>query len=342
MRVAVFSTKPYDERFLSEANARHHHELIFLEPRLTLTTATLAAGCPAVCAFVNDELNAGVLQKLREQDTCLIALRASGFNNVDLPAADRLGMTIVRVPAYSPEAVAEHSVGLMLALNRKIHRAYARVREGNFALEGLLGFDMNGRTVGIIGTGKIGRIIARILKGFGCYLLAYDPYPHPDIEELGGRYVDLPELFAQSDVITLHVPLTPETQHLIDAGAIAQMKRGVMVINTSRGALLDTEAIVEALKSGQIGYLGLDVYEEEADLFFEDLSNTVLQDDVFARLLTFPNVIVTGHQAFFTQTALAAIAETTLSNISEWEQMGGCDSRVMVGLKNIVTADKVG
>ncbi len=251
-------------------------------------------------------------------------------------------MTVVRVPAYSPEAVAEHTIGLMLALNRKIHRAYARVREGNFSLEGLLGFDMNGKTVGIIGTGKIGRIVARILKGFGCRLLAYDPYPHPEIEELGGRYVELPELFAQSDIITLHVPLTPETQHLIDAGAIAQMKRGVMLINTSRGALLDTEVMVEALKSGQIGYLGLDVYEEEADLFFEDLSNTVIQDDVFARLLTFPNVIVTGHQAFFTQTALAAIAETTLSNISEWERIGGCDSRATVDLRNIVTPDKVG
>ena len=342
MRVAVFSTKPYDERFLVEANARYNHELIFLEPRLTVETAMLAEGCPAVCAFVNDVLNARVLQKLYEQGTCLIALRAAGFNNVDLAAADRLGMAVVRVPAYSPEAVAEHTVGLMLALNRKIHRAYARVREGNFALEGLLGFDMNGRTVGIIGTGKIGRIVAGILKGFGCHLLAYDPYPNPEIEELGGRYVNLPELFAQSDIITLHVPLTPETHHLIDARAIAQMKRGVMLINTSRGALLDTEVIVEALKSGQVGYLGLDVYEEEADLFFEDLSNTVIQDDVFARLLTFPNVIVTGHQAFFTQTALAAIAETTLSNISEWEQSGGCDSQATVDLKNVVTATKQG
>jgi D-lactate dehydrogenase len=337
MRVAVFSTKPYDEHFLTEANAKYHHELVFLEPRLTAKTVTLVEDCPAVCAFVHDDLNARVLEKLKKHGTCLIALRAAGFNNVDLVAAERLDMMVVRVPAYSPYAVAEHTVGLMLALNRKIHRAYARVREGNFALEGLLGFDLNGKTVGIVGTGKIGQIVARILTGFGCHILAYDPYPNSVIEELGGKYVDLPELFAQSDIITLHVPLTPETQHLIDARVIPQMKRGVMLINTSRGALLDTEAIVEALKSGQIGYLGLDVYEEEADLFFEDLSNTVIQDDVFARLLTFPNAIVTGHQAFFTETALRAIAETTLANISEWETLGGCSAEATVSLKNLVT-----
>ncbi|MBN1426875.1 MAG: 2-hydroxyacid dehydrogenase [Anaerolineae bacterium] len=342
MRIAVFSTKPYDEHFLLEANRNYNHELIFLEPRLTTKTVTLAEGCPAVCVFVNDELNADVLEKLSEQGTCLIALRAAGFNNVDLVTADRLGMTVVRVPAYSPDAVAEHTVGLMLVLNRKIHRSYARVREGNFALEGLLGFDMHGRTVGVIGTGKIGRIVARILVGFGCHILAYDPYPHAEIEEMGGRYVDLPELLTQSDIITLHVPLTPETHHLINATAISQMKRGVMVINTSRGALLDTEVIIEALKSGQVGYLGLDVYEEESDLFFEDLSNTVIQDDVFARLLTFPNVIVTGHQAFFTETAIRAIAETTLANVSEWERLGGCAAEVTIDLKNVVTTKHQG
>lgn len=328
MRVVVFSTKSYDREFLSKVNAAHGHELIFLEPRLTYDTAPLAAGSPAVCVFVNDELDERTLTRLSQQGTCLVALRAAGFNNVNLKAADKLGLTVVRVPAYSPHAVAEHTVGLMLALNRRIHRAYARVREGNFALEGLLGFDMYGRTVGIIGTGRIGYSTARILSGFGCRLLGYDPYPNPDFEELGGRYVDLPALFAESDVITLHSPLTPETHHLIDAKALAQMKRGVMLINTSRGALIDTAAVVEAIKSGQVGHLGLDVYEEEADLFFEDLSGTVIQDDVFARLLTLPNVVITGHQAFFTGDALTAIAETTLSNISEFEAVGGCDNEV--------------
>jgi D-lactate dehydrogenase len=234
-----------------------------------------------------------------------------------------LGLTVVRVPAYSPYAVAEHTVGLILTLNRKIHRAYARVREGNFALDGLLGFDLNGRTVGVIGTGKIGAVVARIMNGFGCQLLAYDPFPTPECERLGVKYVSLPQLFAASDIVTLHCPLTPETHHLIDAQAIGQMKSGFMLINTGRGALIDTQAVIEALKSGQIGYLGLDVYEEEADLFFEDLSDKVIHDDVFARLLTFPNVVITGHQGFFTEEALKSIAETTLSNITAFEQGQG-------------------
>lgn len=319
MKVAVFSTKNYDRIFLQAANAERRHELSFLEPRLTQDTVRLAAGFPAVCVFVNDRLDAQVLGSLARAGTSLIALRSAGFNNVDLSAASNFGLTVVRVPAYSPFAVAEHTVGLILTLNRRIHRSYARVREGNFSLEGLLGFDLYSRTVGIVGTGRIGAIMARIMNGFGCRLVGHDPYPNPDCEKLGMNYVRLTDLFAASDVITLHCPLTPKTHHLINAEAISQMKHGVMLINTGRGALIDTTAVINALKSGRIGYLGLDVYEEEADLFFEDLSDQVIQDDVFARLLTFPNVIITGHQGFFTEEALRNIAETTLTNITAFE-----------------------
>jgi len=320
MNVAVFSTKPYDRQFLDAANAGHKHRLQFFEPHLSAETTTLAAGFPAVCIFVHDRLDANVLRQLAQAGTRLIALRCAGFNNVDLAQAEQLGLTVVRVPAYSPYAVAEHAVGLILALNRKIHRAHARVREGNLALEGLLGFDLHGRTVGIIGTGRIGAVFANIMNGFGCRLLAYDPVPNPDCNSLGVRYTELSEVFAQSDIISLHCPLTPQTHHLVNRDAIRQMKQGVMVINTSRGEVIDTKAVIEGLKSGRLGALGLDVYEEEADLFFEDLSNRVIQDDVFARLLTFPNVIITGHQAFFTQNAMEAIAATTLANITAFEQ----------------------
>jgi D-lactate dehydrogenase len=316
MQVAVFSTKSYDRTFLEAANSQHGHKLIFFEPRLTWETAALAQGFTAVCVFVNDQLGADVIGRLAQVGVQLIALRCAGFNNVDLAAAQQHNLTVVRVPGYSPHAVAEHTVALLLTLNRKIHRAHARVREGNFALDGLLGFDIHGQTVGIIGTGKIGREVARIMHGFGCHLLAYDPYPHPEAAALHLHYVPLNELLTQADIITLHAPLTPQTHHLIDAQAVAQMKRGVTLINTSRGALVDTQAVIDGLKTGQIGYLGLDVYEEEADLFFEDLSNQVIQDDLFSRLLTFPNVVITGHQAFFTSNALQNIAETTLANIT--------------------------
>jgi D-lactate dehydrogenase len=316
MRVAVFSTKPYDRTFLEAANRSHDHALTFFEPRLTSATARLAEGHAAACLFVNDVASAEVLQHLAAGGTRMLALRSAGYNHVDLAAAARHGFTVARVPAYSPHAVAEHTVGLMLALNRHVHRAYNRVREGNFALDGLLGFDMRGKTVGVVGTGKIGAIVAQIVHGFGCEILAYDLAEHPGCVALGARYVPLDALLARSDIITLHCPLTPQTYHLIDAAALARMRPGAMLINTSRGALLDAQAAIEALKSGRLGYLGLDVYEEEADLFFEDLSNRVLRDDVFARLLTFPNVIITGHQAFFTQTALAAIAETTMVNLT--------------------------
>ncbi|MBU6334963.1 MAG: 2-hydroxyacid dehydrogenase [Chloroflexi bacterium] len=316
MRVAVFSTKPYDRTFLEAANRSHDHALTFFEPRLTSATARLAEGHAAACLFVNDVASAEVLQHLAAGGTRMLALRSAGFNHVDLAAAARHGFTVARVPAYSPHAVAEHTVGLMLALNRHVHRAYNRVREGNFALDGLLGFDMRGKTVGVVGTGKIGAIVAQIVHGFGCDILAYDLAEHPGCVALGARYVPLDALLARSDIITLHCPLTPHTYHLIDGAALARMRPGAMLVNTSRGALLDAQAAIEALKSGQLGYLGLDVYEEEADLFFEDLSNRVLRDDVFARLLTFPNVIITGHQAFFTQTALTAIAETTMANLT--------------------------
>lgn len=324
MKVAVFSTKAYDRQFLSAANSLSKHELVYFEPRLNRDTAILAAGFAAVCVFVHDQVDAPTLEILAAHGTHLVALRCAGFNNVDLEAAADLGITVVRVPAYSPYGVAEHAVGLILSLNRKIHHAYNRVREGNFSLERLLGFNLNGRTVGILGTGKIGLILGQIMKGFGCHLLAYDVYQNPELEALGGKYVELPELFANSDIISLHCPLIPETHHLINAEAIAQMKPGVMIINTSRGGLIDTQAVIDGLKSGQIGYLGVDVYEQESELFFEDLSGEIIQDDVFQRLTTFPNVLITGHQAFFTEEALHNIADTTFANIADIEQGRPC------------------
>jgi D-lactate dehydrogenase len=322
MRVAVYSTRPYDRRFLDGANVPPRHELVYLDAQLDASTAAAAAGATAVCAFVNDRLDAEVLQRLHALGVRLVALRSAGFNHVDLEAAAALGIAVGRVPEYSPHAVAEHAVALVLTLNRKIHRAYARVREGNFALEGLLGFDLHGRTVGVIGTGKIGECFCRIMAGFGCRVFAFDPRRNPACESLGARYVTLSELLVASDIVSLHCPLTRQTHHLIDAAALASMKRGAMLINTSRGAVVDTPAVIAALKSGALGSLGLDVYEEEGDLFFRDLSADMIRDDVFARLLTFPNVVITGHQAFFTEDALAAIAGTTLANITTFEDHG--------------------
>ena len=324
MDVAVFSAKPYDKRFLDAANAADagRHRLTYLEARLSRATAVLAGGAGAACLFVNDQANEAVLDEFARAGLRLLALRSAGFNNVDLAAARRLGLAVARVPAYSPDAVAEHTVAMILSLNRSIHRAYARVREGNFALDGLLGFDMKGRVVGVVGTGRIGAAVTKIMLGFGCRVLAHDPFPSPDCSAMGVPYVALGELLAASDIVTLHCPLTPQSRHLIDAEAIRRMKRGAMLVNTGRGALVDTRAVVEGLKSGAIGHLGLDVYEEEGDLFFQDLSGQVIQDDVFARLLTFPNVLVTGHQAFFTAEALTAIAETTIGNITAFEETG--------------------
>ena len=322
MRIAVYSTRPYDRQSLDQANGPGRHALVFLQARLDAATASAAAGAEAVCAFVNDRLDGRTLGALHAVVVRLVLLRSAGFNHVDLAQAQRLGMAVGRVPAYSPHAVAEHTAALVLTLNRKIHRAHARVREGNFQLEGLLGFDLHGSTVGVVGTGRIGACFARIMRGFGCEVLACDPQPCTDLASRGVRYAGLPELLAASDILSLHCPLTPATRHLIDAAALARMKPGAMLVNTSRGAVVDTRAVIDALKRGQLGSLGLDVYEEEGDLFFRDLSDEVLQDDVFARLLTFPNVVVTGHQAFFTRQALAAIAETTLANADAFAATG--------------------
>jgi D-lactate dehydrogenase len=322
MRTSVFSTKPYDREFLTVANAQAGHELRFLESRLSAETAALASGSPAVCVFVNDIADRHALEVLSEGGTTMLALRSAGFNHVDLDAAADLGMTVSRVPAYSPFAVAEFTVGMILSLVRRYHKAYARTREGNFALDGLMGFDLHDRTVGIVGTGKIGQTVARIMQGFGCELLAFDPYPNDEVRSMGVSYVPFEELAARSHIITLHCPLTPETHHIINAESIDLMLSGVMIVNTSRGALIDTEAVVEALKHKKVGYVGMDVYEEEGDLFFEDLSEQVIQDDVFSRLLTFPNVLITGHQAFFTRNAMEQIAVTTITNLTAFEAGG--------------------
>lgn len=319
METAVFSTKGFDREFLGAAAKEAGHSLTFFEPRLASETCKLAEGHCAVCAFVNDDLHAPVMHRLAESGVRLIALRCAGFNNVDLDAAAQYGVRVTRVPAYSPHAVAEHTIGLILTLNRKIHKAYNRVREGNFALDGLLGFDLDGRTAGVVGTGKIGQVVARILRGFGCRVLLYDIAENPHCRGWG-EYVPFEQLLAESDMITLHLPLTPETHHLIDSAAIERMQPGVMLINSSRGGLIDTVAVINGLKEQKIGYLGLDVYEEEADLFFEDFSARVIRDDVFSRLLTFPNVVITGHQAFFTRDALAQIAQVTMESLTSFEQ----------------------
>ncbi|HEK1687850.1 TPA: 2-hydroxyacid dehydrogenase [Pseudomonas putida] len=318
MRVLLFSSQHYDQESFTQAAASSGLELHFQSARLTPDTAPLAQGFEVVCAFINDDLGAEVLHRLASGGTRLIALRSAGYNHVDLAGAAHLGLTVVRVPAYSPHAVAEHAVALILALNRRLHRAYNRTREGDFTLHGLTGFDLHGKTVGVVGTGQIGAAFARIMAGFGCQLLAYDPYPNPELQALGARYLELPELLGQARIISLHCPLTEHTRHLINAQSLARLQPGAMLINTGRGALVDTPALIDALKSGQLGYLGLDVYEEEAQLFFEDRSDLPLQDDVLARLLTFPNVIVTAHQAFLTHEALQAIAATTLDNIARW------------------------
>lgn len=323
MNIAFFSSKPYDQKFFDLANRSHHFDLKFLETRLNDETFRLAEGCEAVCCFVNDQLDSQVLEPLAKLGVKFIALRCAGFNNVDLKALDSLGLQAARVPAYSPYAVAEHTVGLLLTLNRKIHRAFNRVRELNFALHGLIGFDLHGTTVGVVGTGKIGQVVVSILKGFGCRILAHDPYP---AEGLPVEYVELKQLLQESKVVTLHCPLTPESHHLINAEALALMHPDSLLVNTSRGGLVDTAAVVRALKRKKLGGLAIDVYEEEEELFFQDQSSQVLQDDVFARLLTFPNVLITGHQAFLTEDALTNIAETTLSNLAKLGAGEDCEN----------------
>jgi len=334
MKIAVFSTRSYDREFLSQAVAANpsfsaFHQFSYYESHLRPDTLHLAKGYDAVCVFVNDQLDRIALETLRAEAIELVVLRCAGYNNVDLSAASDLGITVARVPAYSPEAVAEHIIALILALNRKICHSYRQIREGNFSLEGLVGFNLHGKTAGVVGTGRIGTAVAKILgPGFGCKLLGYDPEPNRACLDLGLRYVDLGRLTAESDIISLHAPLLPTTAHLINRDTIGRMKKGVMLINTSRGGLVDTQAVIDAVKTGNIGYVGLDVYEEETEIFFEDLSFQVIPDDVFSRLLTLPNVLITGHQAFLTREALDHIAQTTIENILEFAATKSCQNQV--------------
>ncbi|MEK6580184.1 MAG: 2-hydroxyacid dehydrogenase [Bdellovibrionota bacterium] len=321
MKVAFFDSHQFEREVFNSENKNHAHELVFYDCRLTQEFTGLAHGYDVVCCFVNDRLDAATLKRLKENGVKLVALRSAGFNHVDLTAAAKLDLPVVRVPEYSPYAVAEHTVALVLTLNRKIHRAYTRVRELNFSLEGLVGFDMHGKTVGVVGTGRIGRVMVKILHGFGCNVLAYDLKPDPELVSLKmAQYVELNQIYRDSDVISLHIPLQPQTKHIIDARALAQMKPQVLLVNTGRGALIDTPALIEALKKHMIGGAALDVYEEEEGIFFSDHSIEGINDDLLARLLTFPNVLVTSHQAFLTNEALKNIAGTTLSNITEFEK----------------------
>jgi D-lactate dehydrogenase len=317
MKIAFFSTQPYDKEYFSRHNSGH--ELLFFEAQLNEQTAPLAEGCGAVCAFVNDLLNAATIKQLSGLGVKLIAMRSAGYNNVDLPAAQLHNIKVVRVPAYSPYAVAEHAVALILTLNRKTHKAYNRVREGNFSLEKLTGFDLYGKTVGVIGTGKIGQVFCDIMKGFGCRVLAFDLIANKELEAKGVEYLPLVKLLPQCDIISLHCPLTEQTKHLINADTLQLMKPGVMLINTSRGALIDTRDTIHALKTGHLGYLGIDVYEQEEKLFFHNLSEQIIEDDVIMRLMSFPNVLITSHQGFFTDEALTQIARTTLQNVQDFE-----------------------
>lgn len=320
MKTAFFSTTPTDKRVFQQHQTNANVDLTFFDVHLTDKTVPLAKGFQAVCVFVNDHLDKHVIETLSEFGIKLIALRCAGFNNIDRETAQKLNMTILRVPAYSPMAIAEHALALMMTLNRKTHKAYNRIRDHNFTLEGLLGFDMHQKTAGIVGTGKIGQQLIPILKGLGMNILAYDPYPNDQTESLGAQYVDFDTLIKRSDIISLHLPLLPNTYHLINADTIQQMKENVMLINTSRGGLMDTKAMIKGLKSKKIGYLGIDVYELEDNLFFEDHTNDIIEDDDFERLITFPNVLITAHQAFFTQQALDNIAETTLQNLIEFSK----------------------
>ena len=317
-KIAFFDTKPYDRASFDEVNQRYHFEIVYHKGQLNRNNVILTKGMDAVCIFVHDSADAEIVREMADNGVKLLALRAAGYNNVDLAACEGK-LKVVRVPAYSPYAVAEHAVALMLSLNRKIHRAYWRTRDGNFSLHGLMGFDMNGKTAGIIGTGKIAKKLIRILKGFGMNILAYDVYPDEHFaQEAGFTYVPLEELYRQSDIISLHCPLTEQTRNMINEESIALMKEQVMLINTSRGQLIHTNALIEGLKSKKIAAAGLDVYEEEEEYFYEDKSDKIIDDDVLARLLSFNNVIVTSHQGFFTREAMRNIAETTLQNVQDF------------------------
>jgi D-lactate dehydrogenase len=315
LRIAFFDAKPYDKEFFDETNKKYGFDIKYFQSRLSENNVIVTKDADTVCAFVNDIINRKVADELYNNGITLVALRSAGYNNVDLSSVFGR-IHVVRVPAYSPNAVAEHTVGLMLSLNRKIHKAYYRTRDSNFNINGLLGFDMAGKTAGIIGTGRIGILVAKILKGFDMKVIAYDKFPDKKNEKkYGFSYVSLDTLYKQADIITLHCPLTPETIHIIDKSSIKKMKGGVMIINTGRGKLISTVDLIAALKKGKIGSAGLDVYEEESEYFFEDYSSAIIRDDVLARLLTFPNVLITSHQGFFTKEALQNIAETTLVNI---------------------------
>jgi len=320
MKVAVFNTKSYDREYLDRHNEQAGHQLVYFEAPLNNNTVNLTLGCDGVCVFVNDIIDRETIKGLAENGVKIIALRCAGFNNVDLSAASEYNIRVVRVPAYSPQAVAEHAAALILTLNRKTHKAYNRVRENNFSLERLVGFNLCGKTVGVIGTGKIGVAFCKIMLGFGCTLFASDLYESAELKQLGVVYCSFSEVLNVSNIISLHCPLTPETYHLIDQKAIDQMKDGVMVINTSRGALINTKDAISALKKKKLGYLGIDVYEEEEKLFFNDLSESIIQDDEISRLMTFPNVLITAHQAFFTREALGKIALTTIQNLTDFEE----------------------
>jgi D-lactate dehydrogenase len=326
MKVVFFSTQPYDMQFFNLYKDAFGFELVYFESALSKKTASLAENAEAVCVFVNDKLTEEVIDLLAAQGVKIIALRCAGFNNVDLEAAKRQGIKVCRVPAYSPEAVAEHAVAMLLTLNRKTHKAYNRVREQNFSLNGLLGFDVHNKTIGVVGTGNIGKAFCKIMLGFGCKVSAFDVIANKDLEAIGVEFKPLQEVL-QSDIISLHCPLNDQTKHLINDTTIAMMKKGVMLINTSRGGLIDTKTVIHALKSGQIGYLGIDVYEQEEKLFFRDLSSDIIQDDLIQRLMSFPNVLITAHQAFFTEDALSQISTTTLKNIKDFLEKGNLENK---------------
>jgi len=330
MNIAFFSTKKYDRATFNEQIEDTSHSITYFEDILSPETVALAKGYQAVCVFVNNPVDRNLMKMLHNIDVEVIALRSAGFNHIDLEAAKEFGINVYRVPAYSPEAVAEHTTALILTLNRKTHKAYNRVRENNFSLEGLTGFNLYQKTVGVIGTGTIGAAFCKIMQGFGCSVIAFDPYPNDDVKEMGVEYVEKEELFRQSDIISLHCPLMPQTKYTVNHDAIGMMKTGVMIINTSRGALIETSAAIKGLKSGKIGYLGIDVYEQEENLFFKDLSERVIQDDEIARLMSFPNVLITGHQAFLTGEALHKITETTLHNLTLHENGEEVPNRVSV------------
>jgi D-lactate dehydrogenase len=330
MKITFFGTKPYDKEYFLKHNSSYHFDLIFLEEKLNERNVALAKGSEVICIFVNDVVNDNIIKQLAELDIRLIALRCAGFNNVDIKAANENGIRVVRVPAYSPHAVAEHALAMIMTLNRKTHKAYNRIREQDFSLNGLLGFDLYKKTVGVVGTGNIGSVFCQIMKGLGCRVIAYDPFKNPDVEKMGVPYVTPEELLHQSDIISLHCPLNEKTRYIVNKETLKKMKDGVMLINTSRGGLIDTQAVIAGLKSGKIKSLGIDVYEQEENLFFQNLSEEIIVDDTIARLMSFHNVLITAHQGFFTQEALDQIAETTLSNVKSFSKSEKLENEIKV------------